>query len=229
MEVIDNSILRLLYEHRYVFAFLGALFEGTFIMILAGVLHKLGYFKFWALFSVLLSGYFLNGVIWYLIGKYGGNHVLEKWGKRLHLTKNLIEKLEEYFKNHSVKTLFITRITYGFGMLSFMIAGSFKMKFKKFAAVSLTAAIVWVSGLFIVGYIFGASYIALSVVAKGIRVGLIIVLFAVIILISFLILYWLRRFAKTKFIQNLSENNDSDFLRWIGKKISNFGNNKNNE
>jgi len=224
MEIVStNSVLNLLYTHRYIFSFLGAFFEGTFIMILTGVLYKLGYFKFWALLSVLLSGYFLNGVTWYLIGRYGGNQVLEKWGKRLHLTKNLIEKLEEYFKNHSARTLFITRITYGFSMLSFMIAGSFKMKFKKFAAVNLAATIIWVLGLVGIGYIFGASYKALSIVTKSIRIGLTIGIFAIIVLISFLIVYWLRWFARTKFIQDLSEHKESEFLRWVGEKISNFG------
>ncbi|OGZ32869.1 MAG: hypothetical protein A2V69_00645 [Candidatus Portnoybacteria bacterium RBG_13_40_8] len=224
MEIVStNSVLNLLYTHRYIFSFLGAFFEGTFIMILTGVLYKLGYFKFWALFSVLLGGYFLNGVIWYLIGRYGGNHVLEKWGKRLNFTKNLVEKLEEYFKNHSLRTLFITRITWGFSMLSFMIAGSFKMKFKKFAAVNLAASVVWVLGLVGIGYVFGASLKGLSIVTKSIRIGLTIALFAIIVFVSFLIVYWLRWFARTKFIQDLSEHKESQFLRWVGEKISNFG------
>jgi membrane protein DedA with SNARE-associated domain len=157
------------------------------------------------------------------VGRFGGNAVLEKWGKRLHFTRNLVERLEEYFKNHSVKTLFITRITWGFSMLSFMIAGSFKMKFKKFAVINLVTAIIWVFSMVGIGYIFGASYKALSIVTKSIRLGLTIGLFAVIVLISFLIVYWLRWFARTKFIQDLSEQKNSQFLRWLGEKISNFG------
>jgi len=223
MEYIDNSILRLLYTHRYIFAFLGALFEGTFIMILTGVLYKLGYFNFWWLTAVLVFGYFLNGTIWYLVGKYGGNQVLDKWGRRLHIAKNLIEKLEEYFKNHSIKTIFITRVTYGFSMLSFMIAGSFRMKFKKFLFSSLMASIVWTLGLVGIGFVFGASYRALSIVTKSIRAGLAIILFVIIVLISVLIVYWLKVFARTKFIQDLSEHRESQFLRWLGEKISNFG------
>ena len=224
MEIVStNFLVNLLYQHRYIFAFLGAFFEGTFIMILTGVLFKLGYFKFWALMLVLFVGYFSNGITWYLVGRFGGNAVLEKWGKRLHFTRNLVERLEEYFKNHSVKTLFITRITWGFSMLSFMIAGSFKMKFKKFAVINLVTAIIWVFSMVGIGYIFGASYKALSIVTKSIRLGLTIGLFAVIVLISFLIVYWLRWFARTKFIQDLSEQKNSQFLRWLGEKISNFG------
>jgi len=221
--VSDSSLINLLYTHRYIFSFLGALFEGTFIMLLAGVLYKLGYFNFWGLMAVLVSGYFLNGIFWYLLGKFGGQRILENWGKRLHMTKNIVEKLEEYFKEHSVKTLFITRITWGFGMFAFMIAGSFKMNFKKFLTVSLIATLVWVLCLVGIGYVFGASYKALSIVTKGIKLGLTITIFSLIILISILIVLWLRWFAKTKFIKDLSEHKESQFLRWLGEKISSLG------
>src|SRR4030042_4102270 len=225
MEYIDNSILRLLYEHRYIFAFLGALFEGTFIMLFTGVLYKLGYFNFWWLTAVLVFGYFLNGVIWYLVGKYGGNQVLDKWGKRLHVAGNLIDKLEKYFKNHSIKTIFITRITYGFSLLTILIAGSFRMKFKKFLFSSLAASIIWTLGLLGMGFLFGASYKALGVVTKSIAVGFAVILFLAIVLFWILFVYLLRYFARQKFIQDL-ENHDVGFIRKFGGLINRVFNNK---
>lgn len=226
MEVIVNSLLNLLSEHRYIFAFLGALFEGTYIMILAGILFKFGYFKFWAVMSVLATGYFLNGFGIYLMGHLGGYRILEKWGRRLRITKKLLEKLEGYFKKHSVKTLFITRITYGLSFPTLLIAGSFRMKWKKFLLVNLIATLVWIGATFGLGYVFGVSYEALGKVTKGIAIGLTIALFIVIILVSVLIVYWLRKFAKTSFVKNL-ENNRFQFLRGIGSIINNLFNSKN--
>jgi len=226
MEIIANSVLNLLAEHRYIFAFLGALFEGTYIMILAGVLFKFGYFNFWGLIVVLIVGYFINGFGLYLIGRTGGHQVLDKWGKRLHITKKLLEKLEEYFKKHSVKTLFITRITYGLSMPVLIIAGSFKMKWKKFVLVTMVATLVWVLALFGLGYVFGISYKALSVVTKSITLGLTIALFVIIISASVLIVYWLRKFARARFIKKL-ENHRFMFLRGIGAVINKLNSNKN--
>jgi membrane protein DedA with SNARE-associated domain len=220
--VSDSSLINLLYTHRYIFSFLGALFEGTFIMLLTGVFYKLGVFNFWGLMAVLMAGYFLNGIGLYLIGRYGGNKIME-WLKKFYLTKGITEKLEEYFKIHSVKTLFITRLTYGLSAPAFLIAGSFKMNFKKFITVSLIATIVWVSALVGIGYGFGASYKALSIVTKGIKFGLTIGLFIVLGLIALLIVYGMRWFTRTKFIKDLSEHKESQFLRWLGEKISNFG------
>jgi membrane protein DedA with SNARE-associated domain len=225
MEIIANSVSNLLYEHRYIFSFLGALFEGTYIMILAGVLFKFGYFKFWGLIGVLTIGYFLNGLGFYLIGRMGGHEVLKRWGKRLHLTKKLLEKVEKYFKKHSIKTLFVTRITYGLSWITLIIAGSFRMKWKKFLLINLVTDIVWVGTLLGLGYIFGTSYKALSVVTKTITFGLTIVLFVLIVLISFLIVFWLRWFAKSRFLEKL-ENNRFQFLEKIGKVINNLVNKK---
>ena len=221
MELIANSILNLLSEHRYIFSFLGALFEGTYIMILAGVLFKFGYFKFWGLIVVLTAGYFLNGIVFYLIGRIGGRQILEKWGKRLRITRKLLEKLEGYFKKHSVKTLFITRITYGLSIPSFIIAGSFRMKLRKFMLVNLVAAVVWILGMVGLGYVFGVSYKALGVITKTVSIALVIILFVIIVLFSILVIHWLRRFAKMKFIKKL-ENHRFMFLRGVGKMITNL-------
>jgi membrane protein DedA with SNARE-associated domain len=216
MEAIDNSILRLLYEHRYIFAFLGAFFEGTYIMLLSGVLFKFGYFKFWGLIAVLFSGYFLNGIVWYLIGRAGGYRVLEKWGKRLRMTRKLIEKLEHYFKHHSIKTIFITRITYGFSMPALMIAGSLKMKWKKLLSVTLVATVFWIAMLMGLGYVFGLGYSAMGKVMETIATGLTVLVFALIALTLILIVYFLMRFIRKRFFSDV-EKEESSFLEKTGE------------
>jgi len=218
MDIINNSVLQLLYEHRYIFAFLAALFEGTFIMILSGVLFRFGFFNLWQLFAVLVVGYFLNGVFWYLLGRIGGHHIIEKWIKKFHVGGKIINKLEDYFTRHSNKTLFLTRITYGFGMFSFMIAGSLKMQWKKFASISLLATIVWVLVVGGIGYGFGASIQSLSRVTEGVTIGISLVIGGLIILIAFSFIFWMRYFARTQFIKDL-ENHDSLVLSKIGEFI----------
>ncbi len=215
MEIIDNSLLQLLYEHRYVFAFLAAMLEGTFIMVLGGVLFKFGYFNLWHLFAVLVIGYFLNGVFWYLVGRLGGTQIIEKFIKRFKTGKRIMNRIEEYFNNHSVKTLFLTRITYGIGMFTFMIAGSLKMKWKKFAPINLLATITWVLIVGAIGYGFGASLQSLGNVTKGITIGIIAIIIFLIILISISFIAWMRYFARTQFVKDM-ENHDSVILSGIG-------------
>jgi membrane protein DedA with SNARE-associated domain len=225
IEVINNSVLRLLYEHRYVFAFLGAILEGNFIMILSGVLFRLGFFNFWALGAVLVNGYFLNGVGWYLIGRIGGNVIIERFIKRKKFGKKVIDRLEKYSHRHSAKTIFLTRITYGISMFTFMIAGSLKMNLKKFLSVSFIATICWVLIMVSLGYGFGVGLQTLNKVTKGITIGIIIVIIILIVLISLSFIAWMRYFSRTQFVKDL-ENHESPFLSKIGEIITKSFNHK---
>ncbi len=228
IDIINNSVLKLLYEHRYVFAFLGALFEGTFIMILSGVLFRFGYFNFFDLMVVLTAGYFLNGVMWFVLGRIAGHTIVDKWIKHFKAGRKFADKLETYFENHSSKMIFWTRITYGISMFSFMIAGSLKMNWKKFVSISLLAAIGWVLLVGGIGYGFGASLQSLSTVTKGVTVGISLTIVIVIILFAISIVYWLRCFARTKFVQELEEH-DSIILSKIGETIRKSFHHKKND
>lgn len=228
METVINSIGNLLYNHRYIFAFLGAWFEGNYIMILSGVFYKFGFFKFWGLMAVLNLGYFLGGVMYYMMGRIGGQKVLEKWVRRLHLTKKLLLRLENYFKKHSVKTILITRITYGLAIPALIIAGSFRMKWKKFLIVNLISTIIWVFGAFALGYVFGISYSALGKITKTIAVGLAIALFVIMVFLTFFVFHWFMRSIKLKFMKRL-ENNRFQLIRKIGSAFNYLINGKNKQ
>ncbi len=222
MTGIINTITPFLYQHRYIFVFLGALFEGTNIMLLGGFLYKLGIFKFWNVFGLLFLGYFINGYGWYAIGRWGGRAALEKWGSLFFLTKERLAKIEYYFKKHTIKALIITRITYGISSYVFIIAGIFRTRLKKFFWCNLTASIIWVLMMFSIGYSFGASYKALSDVIRVVAVWLVVVLFIVMVLMAIGLVYWLRKKARIKFIENIMNHKGWEKLKWLGKKIYKF-------
>ncbi len=219
--VIDTISL-FLYQHRYIFAFLGALLEGNVIMLLGGFLYKLGIFKFWGVIPVLITGYALNGYGWYVIGRLSGRRILEKWGPYFFLTKERLRKLERYFKKNTEITLIVSRITFGVSMYVFMIAGAFRTKAKKFFWCNLVATLIWVSTLFGIGYGFGASYQALNKVVKVIAVWLLIVFFITVVLIVIGFVYWLRRKDKIKFIEKVINQGCWIKLKLLVKKIGKF-------
>lgn len=217
-----DAITPFLYAHRYIFAFLGALTEGTNIMLLGGFLYKLGLFKFWNILAVLFAGYFINGYSWYAIGRFGGRKILEKWGPRFFLSEKRIKKLEEYFEKHTTKTLIITRITYGISSWVFIIAGIFKTKLRKFSWCNLTASVIWVLMMFVIGYGFGASYELLSKVARIVAIWLMVVLFILTVLVAAGLVYWLRKKAKVKFLEKIFNQESWKRLKWLGEKIYKF-------
>lgn len=220
-ELID-TITPFFYNHRYIFAFLGASLEGTNIMLLGGFLYKLGLFKFWNILAVLFLGYVINGYVWYTIGRLSGRRVLEKWGPRFFLTKERLKKLEDYFKKHTTKALIIARLTYGLSGWVFIIAGIFKTKLRKFSWCNLVAAIIWIIMMFGIGYSFGASYELLTRVVKLVAVWMVVLLFIATVLIAVILVYWLRRKAKIRFIERISNQKGWKRLKWLGEKIYKF-------
>ena len=226
MDVIHSSVLQLLYEHRYIFAFAGSMLEGNFTIILCGVLLKLGYFNIWGLFFVAMAGYFVNGLIWYFLGRLFGNTVIEKWIKKFKIGRKVADKLEYYFQQHSTKTLFITRVTYGVSMFSFMVAGSLKMNFKKFLIVSFAGCLGWILITIGLGYGFGAGFQTLSRATEGITMGIAVAIGVLIVLAALSVVYCMRYFARTQFVRDL-EKHDSLILSKIGGFIRKAFHNKN--
>lgn len=222
MEAILNTITPFLYQNRYTFTFLGALFEGTNIMLIAGFLYKLGLFKLGKIILILLIGYILNGYLWYAIGYFGGKRILDKWGPYFFLTKERIKKLESYYKKHITKTLIITRVTYGISGCAFMIAGIFKTNHKKFFWCNLIGGIIWVLMMFLIGYSFGISYEAISRIVNIVAIWMFVTLFIVIIIIAMSLVYWLRQKARTRFIENILSHQRWEKIKWLGKKIYEF-------
>ena len=120
------------------------------------------------------------------------------------------------------KTLIITRITYGLSMCTFIIAGMFRTKAKKFFWCNLISSFIWVLALFFIGYVFGTSYALLSKLVKLVAVWLAVALFIVIVLIAMFFVYWLRRSAEMKFLEKSLNQEGWKWLKWLGKKISEF-------
>ncbi len=226
MTEIINTIIPFLNQNRYIFAFLGSLFEGLNIMLVCGFLYKLGIFKFWNILIVLIAGYILNGYFWYGLGRFGGRSLLEKWGPKFFLTKERMLKIEKYFKKHTIKALILTRITYGIGGYVFAIAGIFKTKAKKFFWCNFIASVIWVVITFALGYSFGISYDALDNLVKTVAVWAVVVLFILFIGIAILLVYWIRKKAKARFLEKTITHKKWETIKRTIMQIGKLFNNK---
>jgi membrane protein DedA with SNARE-associated domain len=93
----------------------------------------------------------------YLIGRIGGRPLLMVVVARFpRLTKGL-EDAEHYFEIHGTKTVFLARFTAGFKNFAPMLAGVSRMPLAPFESYTLLSAVVYSTGLCIIGYLFGAN------------------------------------------------------------------------
>lgn len=163
-----DIILGFVSVHGYVATFFGGLLENVFIIggfmpgetvvmavsFLASRTRELSPVVIW---FVSVLGTMAGSNVSYVIGHRGGRPMLLRIGRRFPKFEGGIFKAEEYFELHGSKTIFISRFTAGFKNWMPTIAGATRMRLPIFELYTLLSAIVYSTGLVIIGYYFGSQ------------------------------------------------------------------------
>ncbi|PIW93196.1 MAG: hypothetical protein COZ87_02700 [Candidatus Moranbacteria bacterium CG_4_8_14_3_um_filter_43_15] len=129
--------------------------EGPIITIISAFLASLGYFNIFIVFGLSVLGDVLGDIVLYFIGYFGGHKILLKAEKFLKIKESVIEKLREKFRQNGAKIIFYVKSTTGLCYITFILAGTTRMKLSKFVKYSILGGLFWSSFLVIVGYFFG--------------------------------------------------------------------------
>lgn len=158
------NFLALVGASRYVLLFFGTILEGPVVMLGAGFLFRLGQFDLLPMYLALLAGDFAADIGWYAVGYHGAAPLVNRFGKYLNITPEVIAKIEERFKKHQNKILIISKLTMGFGfaLATLIVAGILRVDFKKYVALNLFGGFIWTALLITLGYFFGNVYTLLA-------------------------------------------------------------------
>jgi membrane protein DedA with SNARE-associated domain len=129
--------------------------EGPIVTIIAAFLASLGYFNIFVVFALSVAGDVIGDIILYHIGYFGGQKILPKVEKFLKVSQSTVEKLKKKFHENSGKIIFYVKSTAGLSYITFITAGTLRMRFSKFVKFSILGGLVWSSFLVIIGYFFG--------------------------------------------------------------------------
>ncbi len=192
-----EAVIAWLLEYRYFIIFPLTIIEGPILMIICGFLLKLGYFSFLPLYLVLMAGDLIGDIIWYGIGYHWAHPFIKKYGYIVSITEEIFQKVEDVFRRHQNKILFISKITMGFGfaLVTLMAAGAIKIDFKKYMIFNTVGQFVWTGFLIYIGYSFGNLYLTIDKTFREIA------LIAFILLLMGL-LYGLNRYLRGRFLKN---------------------------
>ena len=151
-------------SYKYPLIFVVTIVEGPIIMVMSGLLVRLGLAGFWPIYFTLMAGDIVGDTVWYNVGHYFGNPLVNKYGKYFGLTPEIIEKTKAIFKNHEKKILFISKITMGLGVpiAVLVVAGMSQMSFKKYITTLFFGQIIFTGILISVGYFFGDIYVKIN-------------------------------------------------------------------
>jgi len=147
-----------LVEYKYLFLFLGSIFEGLNSMVLGGFLVSVGTVKLVPIFLIFTIGYVFNGYLWYTVGYFAGAKPIDKWARNDKKGRKVVEKVEEYFHKYSGRAIIFTKFTFSLTIATLIMAGSFKYDLKKFSLYNFIGSIGWVMLTLFIGYFFGQSY-----------------------------------------------------------------------
>jgi membrane protein DedA with SNARE-associated domain len=91
----------------------------------------------------------------YLIGRFGGRPILERYGWMVKLTPDRLHKLEEVFRARGVIIVVTARFFVILRQLNGLVAGSMDMPWLRFVLANMVGAALWVAVWGLGPYFFG--------------------------------------------------------------------------
>src|SRR6266513_2213386 len=157
-------------------AFVGFVFPGEIAVILGGVAASRGTVPLWAVIAAAVAGAIIGDSAGYLIGRRWGTHLLHGTVGRLpvirtHLDKNL-DSARAYVQRRKGSAVFFGRFTAALRVLVPGLAGISEVHYPTFLAYNVAGGALWGAGFAVLGYVAGASYHRVELIAG--RAGLVL-------------------------------------------------------
>src|SRR3989344_8521680 len=181
-----------LISYKYFFLFLGGLIEGMNVLVLAGFIASSGQINLWVILPILIFAHFLNGCGWYLVGYLGGAKALDKWGHKNKISHQVINKIQDYFKRYSGRTIMFAKFTFSLEIATMILCGSLNYNLKKFSKYNFYGSAGWVAMTVFIGYFFGQSFKLIFTVLKSFT--LLVLFLAAAIIIVYILKILLKKY-----------------------------------
>ena len=154
----ESEILEWLIRHGYLLMFLVMLIEGPAVTAIGALGAALGHFNVFIVFVLSFFANFLPDVLYYSLGHWGGQWVLDRFGARIGIPINRRERAGVFITNHLGKWLLFIKTIPFISPPGLTVMGALGVSIKRFiwwdmAIVALTSAFFAA-----VGYYSGQGY-----------------------------------------------------------------------
>ncbi len=117
----------------------------------------------------------------YVVGRWGGRPLLERYQHIFHIRDRTIRRGERLFERHGAVTIFFARFIFGMRIIAGPLAGVLHMPWRQFVLFNFLGASVWVTTISLVGYFFGSEWDRLVHVMGRVNLVIVIVVLAVLV------------------------------------------------
>lgn len=162
-------------SYGYIAVFVGTLLEGESILIAAGFAAHRGLLDWHWVVVVAIVGATLGDQLAFLLGRWKGDALIERFAVLSEQKRRIHELLERY----DVLCVLAVRFLYGLRIAGPVILGSSRVPMLRFAVLNLIGAALWALVIAGVGFAFGATMEALLTDIKKIEEALLILILLV--------------------------------------------------
>lgn len=157
-----DKILHLLSTYGYVGIFaslmagiIGLPVPDETILVFAGYLIFTGYFQPLPTFASAFLGACCGITVSYFLGRSAGAYLLSRYGSKLHLDPEKLERVHIWFQRLGKWTLFFGYFIMGVRHLTALVAGSSRLQSRVFALFAYSGVLLWTLSFLGVGYMLG--------------------------------------------------------------------------
>jgi len=144
---------------------------GDSLLFTVGLFTHAGHLAFpiWASCLLLSAAAFLGNVVGYEIGRKAGPAILERPGSKL-LTPKRVEQTREFFDRFGARAIILARFVPVVRTFITLAAGAGAMARHTFFVFSAIGAVLWASGITLLGYALGG----VQLIADNLELGLLL-------------------------------------------------------
>lgn len=153
-----SQAIQLLEAYKYLILFPLAFIEGPAITIIAGFAASLGYLNIIVALATVIIADLAADSMYYVIGRFGREQFIDKWGRFVAINAKKAESLEKTFSQHIGKSLWIGKTTLVIGIAFLVAAGLIHYPYKKFLTINFVATTLKSLVLILIGFYFGQTY-----------------------------------------------------------------------
>lgn len=195
LAIIFDAIRNHLADHGYLTVAIALLLEnaglpvpGETVLLLASFLayseHRL-HLPYIIVIGIVAAS--LGDNIGYAIGRRGGRPLLDRYRHWFRIPDRVVERGEHLFEHYGPATIFFARFIFGLRVIAGPLAGVLRMPWARFAIFNVLGAMVWVSMIATLGYLFGSHWEVLLLLLKRVNTAVLVVAGAAILF------FWWRR------------------------------------
>ena len=204
-------------------AFLGLLFPGEMVALIAGALAAAQAFSPWLAFATVASAAVIGDVAGYALGHYWGQAVLDRWPFACRQYQRHRGRLESYFELWGRATVIIGRfVAVGRAFVPFA-AGLSGMPARRFMPMAVFAGVLWGGAVVALGFVLGSNWRLVEPWLRSLGAGILVLVALTVLMVAWW--RWLARHQSkiTAAWQRRAQRYGIDlapFLEFIGERLS---------